>query len=132
MDAGVLLAGRCLYWFGRYHHRRRHDERAGRPEHVFGKLQREKFGVVAGVTFAAVGSMITFFAHLSITIFAFSKSAGLGFATLLVPLYNFVYGIKTWADNKSGIYGLIIGGIVAGLGFWLNAYSGGVQGNYFR
>jgi hypothetical protein len=96
-----------------------------------GNLQRESFGVVAGVTFATVGCMIAFFAHLSIAIFAFSKSAGLGFAALLVPFYDFYYGIKTWADNKSGIYGLIIGGVVAGFGFWLNAFSGGVQGNYF-
>lgn len=96
-----------------------------------GKLQREKFGVVAGVTFAAVGSVIAFFAHMSIVIFAFSKTVGLGFATLLIPFYNMFYGIKTWADNKSGIYGLIIGGIVAGFGFWLNAYSGGVRGYYF-
>ncbi len=42
-----------------------------------GKLQREKFGVVAGVTFAAVGSVIAFFAHMSIVIFAFSKTVGL-------------------------------------------------------
>lgn len=96
-----------------------------------GKLQREKFGVVAGVTFATVGCMISFFAHMSIVIFAFSKTVGLGFATLLVPFYNFYYGIKTWSDNKSGIYGLIIGGVVAGLGFWLNAFSGGVRGYYF-
>lgn len=102
------------------------------PEGTFlGSLQREKFGVVAGVTFAAVGNMISFFAHLSIVIFAFKRSVGLGFATLFVPFYNFYFGIKTWADNKAGIYGLIIGGILGGLGLWLNAYSGGVQGVYF-
>ncbi|MCC6508562.1 MAG: hypothetical protein IT423_05620 [Pirellulaceae bacterium] len=98
---------------------------------LLGNLQREKFGVVAGVTFGAVGSMIAFFAHTSIAIFGFSKGAGTGFATLLVPFYAFYFGIKTWADNKSGIYGLIIGGVVGGFGFWLNQYCGGVRGYYF-
>ncbi len=102
------------------------------PEGTFlGNLQREKFGVVAGVTFAAVGNMISFFAHLSIVIFAFKKSTGTGFAALLIPFYNFYFGIKTWADNKSGVYGLIIGGVVGAIGIWLNAYSGGVRGVYF-
>lgn len=96
-----------------------------------GKLQRERFGVVAGVTFATVGGMISFFAHLSIVIFAFGKKAGLGFAALLVPFYNLYFGIKTWADNKSGIYGLIIGSVLAGLGVWLTIASGGVRGRYF-
>ncbi len=96
-----------------------------------GKLQRERFGVVAGVTFATVGCMISFFAHLSIVIFAFARKVGLGFATLLVPFYNMYFGIKTWADNKSGIYGLIIGAVLAGLGVWLTIASGGVRGRYF-
>lgn len=96
-----------------------------------GKLQRERFGVVAGVTFATVGCMISFFAHLSIVIFAFSKKVGIGFATLLVPFYNIYFGIRTWADNKSGIYGLIIGSILAGLGFWLTIAAGSVRGRYF-
>lgn len=96
-----------------------------------GKLQREKFGVVAGVTFATVGCMISFFAHLSIVIFAFGRTAGTGFLALFVPFYDIYFGIKTWADNKSGIYGMIIGSVLAGLGFWLNMFSGGVRGYYF-
>ena len=96
-----------------------------------GKLQRERFGVVAGVTFATVGGMIWFFAHLSVAIFAFGKKVGLGFANLLVPPYNFYYAIRTWADNKSGFYGVIIGIVLLGLGIWLTVASGGVRGRYF-
>lgn len=96
-----------------------------------GKLQREKFGVVAGVTFAAVGSMISFFAHLSIVIFAFNKQVSTGFMALFIPFYDIYFGIKTWADNKSGIYGLIIGSVLSGLGFWLNMFAGGINGRYF-
>ncbi len=100
------------------------------PSTFLGKLQREKFGVVAGVTFATVGGLIAFFAHLSIVIFAFGKSTGLGFAALFIPFYDIYYGIKTWADNKSGIYGLAIGMVLGGLGVWLTVFAGGIRGRY--
>lgn len=93
-----------------------------------GKVQQQKFGVVAGVTFAAVGGMISTFANLSIVIFAFQQSIGRGFAVLLVPFYSFIYGCITWADNKSGIIGICLGAIIAGVGVALTISSGGIVG----
>lgn len=91
-----------------------------------GKVQQQKFGVVAGVTFAAVGGMIASFANLSIVIFAFQQSIGKGFAVMLVPFYSFIYGCMTWADNKSGIIGICLGSILAGAGVALTISSGGI------
>lgn len=106
------------------------DATMNEPEPVgtlMGNLQRQKFGVVAGVTFAAVGTLISFFAHLSIVVFAFYQSIGKGFAALLVPLFAFVYGCMTWADNKSGIIGLIVGAVLAGAGTALTISNGGIR-----
>lgn len=96
------------------------------PDTLLGKLQRQKFGVVAGVTFAAVGGLISTFAHLSIVVFAFYQSVGRGFATMLIPFYAFIYGCTTWVDNKSGIVGLIVGGVLVGAGVALAILSGGI------
>ncbi len=94
-----------------------------------GKVQRQKFGVIAGVTFTMVGTLIALFADLSIVVFAFGKSTGKGIASLLVPPYSFIYGCGTWADNKTGIYGLIMGGLLIGGGLWLTNYSGNIDWN---
>ncbi len=98
------------------------------PEDTFlGRLQRQHIGVVMGVTFAAVGIVISNFAHWSIVIFAFYQSAGKGFATMLIPLYAFIYGCMTWADNKSGIIGLLVGAVLAGAGIALAISCGGIH-----
>lgn len=91
-----------------------------------GTVQRQRFGVVAGVTFQAVGTLIGNFANLSIIIFAFRQSVGKGFAVMLIPLYSLIYGCMTWADNKSGVIGLIVGIVLACAGAALTASAGGI------
>ena len=97
------------------------------PDTFLGRVQRQAFSVVIGVTLAAVGELIGFFANLSIIIFAFRQSIGRGFAALLIPFYSVVYGCMTWADNKSGIIGLIVGIVVASIGMAMAISGGGIQ-----
>jgi hypothetical protein len=92
-----------------------------------GRLQRQHFGVVIGVTFAAVGTLIATLANLSIITFAFRQSIGRGFAVWFIPLYSIIYGCMTWADNKSGIIGLLVGSVLAGAGIALAISSGGIR-----
>lgn len=94
------------------------------PDTLMGRVQRLPFSVVIGVTFAAVGILIGNFANLSIIVYAFRQSIGRGFAVWLIPLYSVIYGCMTWADNKSGIIGMIVGIVLAGAGMAL-AMSGG-------
>lgn len=95
------------------------------PETLMGRVQRLPFGVVIGVTFAAVGILIGNFANLSIIVYAFRQSIGRGFAVWLIPFYSVIYGCMTWADNKSGIIGMVVGIALAGAGIALAMSSGG-------
>jgi ribosomal protein L40E len=124
MLASVLIGALCIAAAGVVIVDATFNEPA--PANTFlGKVQRQGFGVIIGATLAIVGLSIASFAHLSIVSFAFGRSVGKGFAALLVPFYAFIYACKTWADNKTGIMGLVIGAILAGVGAALYQSSGG-------
>ena len=91
---------------------------------LLGRIQRTPFAVVIGLTFAAVGILIGTFANLSIIIYAFGQGIGRGFAVWLIPFYSVIYGCMTWADNKSGIIGLIVGIVLSGAGIALALSAG--------
>jgi hypothetical protein len=97
------------------------------PNTLLGRVQRQSIGVVAGVTFAAVGILIGNLANLSIIIYAFRQSIGRGFAVWLIPFYSIIYGCSTWADNKTGIFGIIMGIVLASAGMALAVATGGIK-----
>ena len=91
-----------------------------------GKLQRLSVFQVLGATMAITGIAITVFAHLSITFFGFTRSAGQGVACLFLPLlYSIVYGIMNWSDNKAPVKAIISAIVLLGFGCFLIVQGGG-------
>ncbi len=90
-----------------------------------GDLQRLPVFVVLGMTLVITGQCIHMFAHLSIVIFGFTHSIGMGFGCLLVPFFSYVYGIMHWADNRAAVMAIVTSMITAGAGVGLVIAGGG-------
>ena len=91
-----------------------------------GKVQRLPVFVVLGVTAAITGLVISVFAHLSICVFAFSRSLGQGFACFFLPIvYSVIYGIMHWTDNRAPVKAIMIALVFIGTGIGLILSAGG-------
>lgn len=98
------------------------------PESTFiGKVQKQNIGVIFGTTFILMAVFMSALANLSILIFAFQQSVGRGFACMFIPLYIFIYGCITWADNKAAIKGILFAIVIGGFGAYLYFNNGGIK-----
>ncbi len=91
------------------------------PENTFiGALQRLKVFTVLGMTATITGSAIMVFAHLSITVFGFTKSWAKGLGCFFLPLlFSFPYGIMNWTDNKAPVKAIMTASVFIGFGIFL-------------
>lgn len=97
------------------------------PENtLIGKVQRWPVFITLGLTAMITGLAITIFAHLSITVFGFTKSIKHGIACLLLPLaYSIIYGILNWVENKAPVKAIMMALIFISLGVFLIIQGGG-------
>ncbi len=97
------------------------------PEGTFiGKLQRMPVLITLGMTAGITGIAIVLFAHLSICIFAFGRSALHGSGCFFLPLlYSVPYGIANWTDNKAPIKAIVTALIFIGSAIGLIVKGGG-------
>lgn len=97
------------------------------PEGTFiGKLQRMPVLITLGMTAGITGIAIVLFAHLSICIFAFGRSALHGCGCFFLPLlYSVPYGIANWTDNKAPIKAIVTALIFIGSAIGLIIKGGG-------
>lgn len=94
------------------------------PSTPMGRLQMIPVLTVLGITALLTANFINFFAHLSITIFGFRRSWGAGFGCLLVPMFDLIYGIMHWADNKAAVKAIFIAMFLGILGTILVVLNG--------
>ena len=97
------------------------------PEGTFiGKLQRLPVLVTLGSTAGITGIAIVLFAHLSICVFAFGRSAAHGAGCFLLPLlYSVPYGIANWTDNKAPVKAIVMALFFIGGAVFLILRGGG-------
>ncbi|MCA9133878.1 MAG: hypothetical protein KDA45_12015 [Planctomycetales bacterium] len=105
------------------------DGKFGTPsgENTFiGKVQRLPVFTVLGATACITGFANVFFAHLSICVFAFTKSVWHGLGSFFVPLlYSIPFGIYSWTENKAPVKAIMTASIFIAFGVYLIIQGGG-------